>query len=217
MFIAIKAVTMEEIIMGLFNIFKSKVKAPTKEDIFSIPCDYNGYDISFEENYTNVELYKEINDLVTNGKIDINNIEGYKELNTNSTKYDFLDFYDAWLEELLNNNYVVHLNGSMNITEFANRINMILTNNNSNDLLDVELITNLYQSQVVNYSFNKQDIDSTFNYDILEANIVVGELRKIGYELICFYIGYDNDDKTIIKITDIDKMKKIESKINHNQ
>ena len=46
-----------------------------------------------------------------------------------------------------------------------------------------------------------------FNYDILEANIVASELRKIGYELICFFVGYDNNDITIIKITDIDRMK----------
>jgi hypothetical protein len=50
----------------------------------------------------------------------------------------------------------------------------------------------------------------------LEANIVANELRKIGYELICFFIGFDNNDKTIIKMTDIDKMKEIESKINNN-
>lgn len=204
--------------MGIFDIFKSKEKneVSKKADIFSIPCDYDGYDISFEENYTNVELYKDINDIVTNGKIDINNIEEYEKLNVNSTEDVFLRFYDSWLEELRIKNYVVHLDNSMNIAEFANKINTLLKNINSTKLLDVELITTLYKNQIVNYSFNDQDINDDFNYDILESNVVATELRKIGYELICFFVGYDNNDKTIIKITDIDRMKEIESKINNN-
>lgn len=57
------------------------------------------------------------------------------------------------------------------------------------------------------------DIEEDFNYDVLEANIVAQELRTIGYELINFFIGFDNNDKTIIKIDDIEKLKKIEKKI----
>ena len=92
----------------------------------------------------------------------------------------------------------------------------MLKNVDSSDTLDVNLITELYKKQLANYSFNNQEVSDNFNYDILEANIVANELRKIGYELICFFIGYDNNDKTIIKMTDIDRMKEIESKINNN-
>lgn len=197
--------------MGLFNFSKSK-----KVDILSIPCDYDGYDISFEENFTNVELYKDLNNIVTVGKVDIDSIEEYKQLNTNSSVDEFLNFYDSWLDILRNENYIIHLDNSMNITEFVNKINILLKNVDSNDTLDVNLITELYKKQLANYSFNNQKINDDFNYDILEANIVANELRKIGYELICFFIGYDNNDKTIIKMTDIDRMKEIESKINNN-
>ena len=199
--------------MGIFNVFKSKRK---KIDINTIPCDYDGYDISFEKNFTNVELYKDLNNIVTVGKVDIDSIEEYKQLNTNSSVDEFLNFYDSWLDILRNENYIIHLDNSMNITEFVNKINILLKNVDSNDTLDVNLITELYKKQLANYSFNNQKINDDFNYDILEANIVAGELRKIGYELICFFIGYDNNDKTIIKMTDIDRMKEIESKINNN-
>ena len=204
--------------MGIFDIFKSKTNnyVSSKADIFTIPCDYDGYDITFEEGYTNVELYKDICDIVTNGKFDINTIEEYKLLNSDSTEDDFISFYDSWLEELRNKNYIVHLDNSTNITEFTNKINDLLLNIDSSNTLNVELITNLYNDQIFNYSFNNQDINASFNYDILEANIVASELRKIGYELICFFNGYDNNDKAVIKITDIDRMKEIESKINNN-
>ena len=204
--------------MGIFNIFKSKDRNENskKVDILTIPYDYDGYDISFEENFTNVELYKDINNIVTVGKVDINSIEEYKRLNTNSSVDEFLNFYDLWLDILKKENYIIHLDNSMNITEFVNKINILLKNVDSSDTLDVNLITELYKKQLANYTFNNQEISDDFNYDILEANIVANELRKIGYELICFFIGYDNNDKTIIKITDIDRMKEIESKINNN-
>ena len=204
--------------MGIFNIFKSKDKNEDskKVDILTIQCDYDGYDISFEENFTNVELYKDINNIVTVGKVDINSIEEYKRLNTNSSVDEFLNFYDLWLDILKKENYIIHLDNSMNITKFVNKINILLKNVDSSDTLDVNLITELYKKQLANYTFNNQEISDDFNYDILEANIVANELRKNGYELICFFIGYDNNDKTIIKITDIDRMKEIESKINNN-
>jgi hypothetical protein len=204
--------------MRIFNNFKSKEKNENsnKDDILTIPCDYDGYDISFEENFTNVELYKDINNIVTVGKVDINSIEEYKRLNTNSSVDEFLNFYDLWLDILKKENYIIHLDNSMNITEFVNKINILLKNVDSSDTLDVNLISELYKRELANYTFNNQEVSDNFNYDILEANIVAGELRKIGYELICFYIGFDNNDKTIIKMTDIDKMKEIESKINNN-
>ena len=204
--------------MRIFNNFKSKEKNENsnKDDILTIPCDYDGYDISFEENFTNVELYKDINNIVTVGKVDISTIEEYKQLNTNSSADEFLNFYDSWLNILRKENYIIHLDNSMNITEFVNKINILLKNVDSSDTLDVNLISELYKRELANYTFNNQEASDNFNYDILEANIVAGELRKIGYELICFYIGFDNNDKTIIKMTDIDKMKEIESKINNN-
>lgn len=202
--------------MRKFNFFKSKKRnvKTKKDDILTIPCDYDGYDFSFKKNYTNIELYRDINNIVTLGKVDINSIEEYKQLNTNSNEEEFLKFYDSWLKKLRKENYVIYLDNSMNITEFVNKINSLLKNVNSGDTLDAKIITDLYKNQIVNYSFNNQDITDDFNYDILEANIVASELRKIGYELICFFVGYDNNDKTIIKITDFDRMKEIESKIN---
>lgn len=39
------------------------------------------------------------------------------------------------------------------------------------------------------------------------------ELRKIGYELICFFNGFDNDDKTIIPIDKINEFKELEKEV----
>lgn len=36
------------------------------------------------------------------------------------------------------------------------------------------------------------------------------ELRKLGYELICFFSDFDNNDKTIIPIDKIDEFKRLE-------
>jgi hypothetical protein len=197
--------------MGLFSMFKKE--SNKKPDISEIAYDYDGYDIAFESGKTDPKLYEQINNIVTNNNFDINNISEYKNLNINSDNDTFLTFYDSWLEELRNNNYVIYLDNSLNITDFTNKINLLLEKINSDKKIDVNLIVDKYKEELNKYSFMDNDIEDNFNYDVLEANIVVQELRKIGYELINFFIGYDNNDKTIIKIEDIEKLKEIETKI----
>lgn len=196
--------------MGLFDMFKKNNK---KTDISEIAYDYDGYDIAFESGKTDPKLYEQINNIVTNNNFDINNISEYKNLNINSDNDIFLSFYDSWLEELRSNNYVVYLDNSLNITDFANKINLLLEKVNSNNKIDVNSITTKYKEELKKYSFMGNDIEENFNYDVLEANIVTQELRKIGYELINFFIGFDNNDKTIIKIEDIEILKEIEKRI----
>lgn len=58
-----------------------------------------------------------------------------------------------------------------------------------------------------------EQIRTGFIYDVLEANIVAGELRKIGYELISFFNEYDNCNMAIIPIGKIGMMKEIENKL----
>ena len=125
--------------MGIFNIFKTKEKSENskKVDILTIPCDYDGYDISYEENFTDVELYKDINNIVTVGKVDISTIEEYKKLNKNSSRDEFLNFYDSWLDILRKENYIIHLDNSMNITEFVNKINILLKKVYSCDIINM--------------------------------------------------------------------------------
>lgn len=197
--------------MGLFSKFKKE--SNKKPDISEIVYDYDGYDIAFESGKTDPKLYEQINNIVTNNNFDINNISEYKNLNINSDNDTFLTFYDSWLEELRNNNYVIYLDNSLNITDFTNKINLLLEKINSDKKIDVNLIVDKYKEELNKYSFMDNDIEDNFNYDVLEANIVAQELRKIGYELINFFIGYDNNDKTIIKIEDIEKLKEIETKI----
>ena len=197
--------------MGLFDMFKKNDNKKT--DISEIAYDYDGYDIAFESGKTDPKLYEQINNIVTNNNFDINNISEYKNLNINSDNDIFLSFYDSWLEELRSNNYVVYLDNSLNITDFANKINLLLEKVNSNNKIDVNLITTKYKEELKKYSFMGNDIEENFNYDVLEANIVTQELRKIGYELINFFIGFDNNDKTIIKIEDIEILKEIEKRI----
>ena len=197
--------------MGLFDRFKKHSTA--KEDILDIPCDFDGYDFAFESGKTEPELYEKINNLVTNNSFDIHSIKEYKNLNIHSDNEEFLEFYDAWLEELRKNHFVVYLDNEMNITDFANRMNTLLEKIGSSQKLDVDLTVKSYKEELKKYTFAGKEIGDDFKYDILEANIVAGELRKIGYELICFFIGFDNNDKAVIKIEEIDKLKEIESQI----
>ena len=196
--------------MGLFSIFKKKNKKP---DISEIAYDYDGYDIAFESGKTEPELYLQINNIVTNNNFNINNITEYRNLNINSDNDTFLEFYDSWLGELRENNYVIYLDNTLNIKDFANKINLLLEKINSDKRIDINLIVDKYKEEICKYSFMDKDIEDSFNYDVLEANIVAQELRKIGYELINFFIGYDNNDKTIIRIENIEKLKEIETKI----
>ena len=51
--------------MGLFNKFSKDNDSSELKDILSIPYDYSGYDLVFEEGTTDPAVYAEINALVT--------------------------------------------------------------------------------------------------------------------------------------------------------
>jgi len=196
--------------MRLFDMFK---KDNNKPDISEITYEYGGYDIAFESGKTDPKLYTYINNIITNKNFDINSISEYKSLNVNSANDEFLAFYDSWLEELRKNNFVIYLDNELNINDFANKINLLLEKIDSDRKIDVNSTVNNYKEELKKYSFFDNDIDDNFKFDLLEANIMTRELRKIGYELISLFIGYDNNDITIIKTEDIEKLKEIETKI----
>lgn len=196
--------------MGLFD----KIKKPkAKKDLLEIAYDCDGYDLTFESGKTEPELYEKVNHLITNHGLDLKSLDEYKKLKMHSDQDEFLAFYDAWLEELRKNNFVIYLDNSLNIFDFANQINALLEKIDSDQKIDVDLTTKRYQEELRKYTFAGNELGDDFNYDVLEANIVAVELRKIGYELISFFIGFDNNDKAVIKTEDIEKLKEIESQI----
>ena len=77
--------------MGLFDILE---RGNRKKDLFSIPCDYDGYNFVFKSNITNPSIYDEITKTLTNNKININSIEEYKKLTKNSDIDIFYEFYN---------------------------------------------------------------------------------------------------------------------------
>lgn len=198
--------------MGFFDKFKKERQAD-KPDIFTIPYDYSGYDIEFESGRTDPRIYAEINSLITGGQSDLNEVEGYAALTTDSSSDEFFEFYDNWLEKLIEEDYVIHQDSQLNIIGLANGFNLLLEKIGSDRKLDVETVVNRYKGRLAGYSLNGEDLKDDFVYDLLEANIVADELRKIGYELIVLFVGVDNCDKTIIRIEDIERMQAIESRI----
>ena len=178
--------------MGILGFFKKKrvIREDNEEnDILTIPYDYDGYDLTFESDYTDPRLYERINRLLTNGHVDMGDIDGFRQLRVDSDLEEFLCFYDAWLTKLRNDHYVIHLDDSLDITAFTDRVNALLRSVDSPHQLDVAQITALYKQQVCQYSFRGEAVGEDFRYDVLEANVVAGELRKIGYELINFFVG----------------------------
>lgn len=182
-------------------------------DILSIPYDYSGYDLVFEEGTTDPAIYSEINSLVTNNRTDIAEVEGYAALSKDSSEDEFYEFYDAWIGELIQKGFVTELTMSVDISDFVTEINKILVSIGESRLLNAEAIVNAYRTEVVKYSFRGKPVDGNFKYDILEANIVASELRKIAYELIAFFNGADNDVKAIIPLEKISAMQELESRI----
>ena len=197
--------------MGLFDIFKrNKEFENKKDDLFSIPCDYDGYDFVFKSNITNPSIYDEITKILTNDKISIKNMKEYKDLTINSDIDVFYEFYDKWMELLRNNKFVIHLDKYMDMNSFAKHINEVLLNIGCSDNIDEKEIVEKYKNELKKYSLDNKEIVDNINYDILQANVMAVELRKLGYELICFFSGFDNDDKTIIPINKINEFKRLE-------
>lgn len=197
--------------MGLLNKLK-KGNSPKEENkfetLFSIACDYDGYDMVFLENSTEPELYAQINDMLTNSKVCMGNIEAYKDLTKGSSIDEFYAFYDEWVEYLRNCGFVFRLNHDVSIDYFVDGINTMLKVNGYNFLLDKNRIIDIYRKEL-----EILGIDSMVKYDVLIANTVTAELRKINLELINLFNGFDNCDFAIIPVCKIDKLKKLEEKI----
>lgn len=196
----------------MFNIFKKKNKI-TKKELFSIPCDYDGYDLVFEEGVTDSKLYGEFNDIITDGKLSINKIKEYEEFMKNMNEDTFYTFYDSWINKLKSSGYVATLNADVDIKSFVIAINKMLELKGESVRLNVDEIVEKYITSLKEYVIYGKEISDNFNYDILEANIVALQLRDYGYELICLFNGFDNNIKTIVKTDDISKLKSVEERI----
>ena len=72
-----------------------------RKDLFDIACDYDGYDIVYEEETTDVNLYKFFNEIITNLRYDITVLPEYRLLMENNTEDAFNEFYDAWVDALI--------------------------------------------------------------------------------------------------------------------
>lgn len=199
--------------MGLFDKFSKNKNAPAANDILSIPYDYSGYDLVFEEGTTDPAVYSEINALVTNNKMNMAGVEGFDSLSKDSSEDEFWEFYDAWIEALEQNGFVTELTMSDDIGTFAADINRILRSIGAAQLLNEDEIVNTYRTEVVKYSFQGAPVSADFKYDLLEANIVAAELRKTGYELIAFFNSMDNNVKAVIPADKISLMQELEAKI----
>ena len=199
--------------MGLFDIFKRNKRIKSKKaDLFSIQCDYDGYDFIFRSKITDPSIYDEITKILTNDKISIKSMKEYKNLTINSDTDEFYEFYDKWMQLLRDNKFVVHLDKYMDMNTFAKSINEILSNIGCSDNIDEKEIVEKYNNELKKYSLDNKEIVDDINYDILQANVMAVELRKLGYELICFFSGFDNDDKTIIPINKINEFKRLEER-----
>ncbi len=186
-----------------------------KPELFSILCEYDGYDLVFEEGTIDAKLYEAFNEIITDRRYDINTLPEYRVLLDRKDEEHFNTFYDCWIRELEKNGFAFLLDNTIGIDSFVKGINRILLSIGSGKQLNAVRVNSEYRREVINYSLSGKEITSEINYDILEANIVAKELRKIGYELICLFNGFDNNIKTIIRIDRITELKEIEAKIKH--
>lgn len=197
--------------MGIFDKFKkdnSKKEENKFEKLYSIACDYDGYDMVFLENFTDPGIYAQINNIITNGKVCMDAIDTYKDLTKDSSTDDFYSFYEEWTEYLRNCGFVVCLDNDVLIENFVDGINNVMKVNGYDIVLNKNSILDIYKQELAGMG-----ITSMVNYDILIANTVAAELRKFELELIDLFDGFDNCDFTIIPIDKIDVLKKLEEKI----
>lgn len=197
--------------MGIFD--KSKKDNNQKEEnkfekLYSMACDYDGYDMVFLENFTNPGIYAQINNIITNGKAHMDAIDTYKDLTKNSNIDEFYTFYEDWTEYLRKRGFIVRLDNDVSIENFVDGINNMMKINGYDIVLNKNSILDIYKQELAGMG-----IDSMVNYDILIANTVAVELRKFDLELIDLFDGFDNCDFTIIPIDKIDVLKKLEEKI----
>lgn len=192
--------------MGIFD--KLNKQENNFEKLYSIACDYDGYDMVFLENSTNPEIYMSINNIITNGKAYMDNIETYKDLTKESSIDDFYIFYDDWIEYLMDNGFVFHLNSEVSIDHFVDGINTMMKVNGYDFLLNRNRISDIYKKELETLGIN-----AMVNYDVLIANTVAAELRKFNLELIDLFNGFDNCDFAIIPVNKIEELKGLEGKI----
>ncbi len=190
------------------SLFKKKKTESSYDKLWEIPCDYDGYDIVFEEKSTDTEIYVRINEIITNGKADMANIGSYAGLSENSDLDGFYNFYDEWTEFLRDRGFLFYLDNSISIGEFADGINRMLKANGYEFSVDKSAVTEKYTSQL-----KEMGITENINYDILIANTLAAELRKFDLELIDLFNGCDNCDFAVIPICKIEEMKSLEEKI----
>lgn len=190
------------------SLFKKKKSEDNYDKLLQIPCDYDGYDIVFEENSTDPEIYVKINDIITNGKTDMKNVRSFGSLSKNSDLDEFYTFYDEWTEYLQDRGFIFHLDNDISIGEFTDGINRMLKANGYSFNVDKSEVTEKYKNMLAETGINEM-----INYDVLIANTLAAELRKFDLELIDLFNGFDNCDFAVIPISSVEKMKSLEEKI----
>lgn len=211
--------------MGLFNLFhKEKTNNEKdgihgnnaeieKKDLLSIPCDYDGYEL-FDTEYMDLKLFSEINAIITNGRFDLDALQEYGAALENKGDDLFGELCEAWLDRMHEEDFLVYLDEMISMKDFVERVNSTLNRIGAEVSLDVTGLTEEYRNELEEYSLKGKKISSEINYDVLQSNLAAKELRKYGYELICLFDGFDNNDKAIIPVDKIEAMKAIEEKIN---
>lgn len=190
------------------SLFKKKNTKNNYEKLLQIPCDYDGYDIVFEENSTDPEIYIKINYIITNGKTDMKNVKSFGILSRNSDLDEFYTFYDEWTEFLRNSGFIFHLDNDISIGDFTDGINRMLKANGYSFNVDKSAVTEKYKNMLA-----ETDINEMINYDVLIANTLAAELRKFDLELIDLFNGFDNCDFAVMSISSVEIMKSLEEKI----
>ena len=190
------------------SLFKKKKTENIYDRLLQIPYDYDGYDVVYEENSTDPEIYAEINEIITNGKANMENIGSYAGLSENSDLDEFYNFYDEWTEFLRDRNFLFHMENNVSAGEFADGINRMLKAKGYDLSIDKTAVTENYKNKLAEIGINE-----IINYDILIANTFAAELRKFDMELINLFNGFDNCDFTVIPINLTETMKSLEERI----
>ncbi len=176
------------------------------DQLLLIPCDYDGYDLVFQEKKTEPELYQNISRMISNGIYDISGLESYRRLCMEPDEDRFYEFYDEWMEDLKEEGLAVHLEMGTPVEEFARSIAGILRHFRRE--LDIDGVAAEYRRRL-----KELGIEADVYYDILEANVVAGKIRNLGLELIALFDGNSNDDFCVIPVSQITEMKEMERRI----
>ena len=176
--------------------------------LYNIVTDYDGYDMVFVQGKTNPEIYNNISLMLSNSKYNIKSLNQFNNLTIDSSTEEFYEFFDSWVEDLKNNKFLVHLDNDTTMQDFSNAIVKLVIQNGYQSDISADSLTKKYTDYL-----NKIGLDSTIKFDILEANIVAGELRKYGLELISLFDGFDNTLFAVIPSSSIERLKDLERSI----